>query len=252
MTERALELLNMEEENLFILDIGAGSGLSGEVISESEHVWIGVDISRDMLNVAVEKEVEGDLIQLDMGQGLKFRAGAFDAAISISAVQWLCVAGKKSDNPYKRIARFFNDLYVSLKAGGRAVLQFYPENKEQIDMLTSSALKAGFSGGLVVDYPNSTKAKKMYLVLDAGGVQTQQGIVTIKGLEEEQNEEETKVEFKLGSKKIEKQKAGSKKPKFKSKQWILNKKDKQRKKGLDVVKDSKYTGRKRQNLGMFG
>lgn len=57
-----------------------------------------------------------------MGQGLKFRAGAFDAAISISAIQWLCVASKKSDNPYKRIARFFSDLYVLLKSGGRAVL----------------------------------------------------------------------------------------------------------------------------------
>ena len=74
------------------------------------------------LDVAVEKEVEGDLLQVDMGQGLKFRAGAFDAAISISAIQWLCVASKKSDNPYKRIARFFSDLYVLLKSGGRAVL----------------------------------------------------------------------------------------------------------------------------------
>lgn len=31
--------------------------------------------------------------------------------------------------------------------------------------------KKGFSGGIVVDFPNSTKAKKMYLVIDAGGNQ---------------------------------------------------------------------------------
>jgi len=36
-------------------------------------------------------------------------------------------------------------------------------------MITKAAMKAGFSGGLVVDYPNSSKAKKLYLVLDAGG-----------------------------------------------------------------------------------
>jgi 18S rRNA (guanine1575-N7)-methyltransferase len=36
-------------------------------------------------------------------------------------------------------------------------------------MITKSALKSGFSGGLVVDFPNSTKARKMYLVIDAGG-----------------------------------------------------------------------------------
>lgn len=37
-------------------------------------------------------------------------------------------------------------------------------------MITAQAMKAGFQGGLVVDYPNSTKAKKYFLVLNAGGV----------------------------------------------------------------------------------
>lgn len=40
------------------------------------------------------------------------------------------------------------------------VLQFYPENGEQLEMLTSAALRSGFGGGVVVDFPNSTKAKK--------------------------------------------------------------------------------------------
>ena len=35
--------------------------------------------------------------------GFNFRPGVFDAVISISAIQWLCVAGKKRDNPYKRL-----------------------------------------------------------------------------------------------------------------------------------------------------
>lgn len=30
-------------------------------------------------------------------------------------------------------------------------------------------MKAGFSGGIVVDYPNSTKAKKYFLVLMTSG-----------------------------------------------------------------------------------
>lgn len=51
----------------------------------------------------------------------------------------------------------------------RAVFQFYPENAEQIELITSQAMKAGFYGGLVVDYPNSTKAKKYFLVLMTGG-----------------------------------------------------------------------------------
>ena len=64
-----------------------------------------------MLGVANERELEGDLACGDLGEGLPFRlkvnqlvnfmhtlfisrAGAFDGAISISALQWLCNADK--------------------------------------------------------------------------------------------------------------------------------------------------------------
>ena len=35
-------------------------------------------------------------------------------------------------------------------------------------MITNAALKNGFQGGVIVDYPNSKKAKKYYLFLMAG------------------------------------------------------------------------------------
>ena len=51
MTERALELLNLpEESDMLLLDIGCGSGISGEVVSENGHFWVGFDISRSMLS----------------------------------------------------------------------------------------------------------------------------------------------------------------------------------------------------------
>jgi len=147
-----------------------------------------------------------------MGQGFNFRPGVFDGAVSISALQWLCVAGKKCDNPYKRLNTFFSSLYKCLRTGGRAVLQFYPDGKDQIEMITTSALKQGdfylrkihefsrkflgFSGGVVIDFPNSSKAKKLYLVIDAGGVGTNHDIVMIEGLKEEaEGEEEDKNEI---------------------------------------------------------
>lgn len=54
-------------------------------------------------------------------------------------------------------------------------------------MITSAAMKSGFSGGLVIDYPNSTKAKKYYLVLEAG-VRRNLGIVEVKGKTEMDDE----------------------------------------------------------------
>lgn len=54
----------------------------------------------------------------------------------------------------------------------------------------------GFSGGIIIDYPNSSKAKKMYLVIDAGGVSSNHDIVLIEGLKEEnakENENEDDV-----------------------------------------------------------
>lgn len=101
---------------------------------------------------------------------MPFRAGTFDGAVSVSALQWLCYADKSSYNPVKRLYCFFSSLYACLSRDARAVLQFYPENSEQIELVTTQATKAGFYGGVVVDFPNSTKAKKMFLVLMTGGV----------------------------------------------------------------------------------
>jgi 18S rRNA (guanine1575-N7)-methyltransferase len=50
MTHRALELLNLPpDEPAFLLDIGCGSGLSGEILEEEGYVWAGVDIAPSML-----------------------------------------------------------------------------------------------------------------------------------------------------------------------------------------------------------
>ena len=36
------------------------AGLSGECLDEQGHFWVGMDISPSMLEVAVEREVEGN------------------------------------------------------------------------------------------------------------------------------------------------------------------------------------------------
>ncbi|KAI1383530.1 S-adenosyl-L-methionine-dependent methyltransferase [Hypoxylon trugodes] len=243
MTHRALELLDLSSPS-FILDVGCGSGLSGEILSSipteegGPHVWVGMDVSASMLDVALQRDVEGDLLLADIGQGVPFRAGTFDAAISISAIQWLCNAESSDVSPAGRLSRFFNGLYASLKRGGRAVCQFYPKNDEQKKMITGAAVKAGFGAGLLEDDPE-TKNVKVYLVLTVGGgnLDGNGGDITgvIKGMDgvdvmdARRGNRSGKGEIKKGSK-----------------AWIVKKKEQMERKGKVVKATSKYTGRKRR------
>ncbi|CDK27751.1 unnamed protein product [Kuraishia capsulata CBS 1993] len=226
MTLRALEILNLEAgKRHFVLDVGCGSGLSGEILSQEGHEWIGMDISPSMLAIGLDREADGDLFLSDMGDGIPFRAGVFDAAISISAIQWLCNADRADVEPKLRLKRFFDTLYSSLKKGGKCVFQFYPSNENQIEQITSSAKLAGFQCGLVVDDPESKKNKKHYLVLQNG----------------------TGRALNLANMELENTRTvKAKKRQESTKDYIMRKKELMRKRGRVVAKDSKYTARKRR------
>ncbi|KAJ8870058.1 hypothetical protein PR048_029069 [Dryococelus australis] len=242
MSERALELLVLPDHPCYILDLGCGSGLSGHVIEDNSHMWVGIDISPAMLGVAVEREIEGDLILGDLGHGVPFRAGAFDAAVSVSALQWLCNADRKFHNPVKRLYKFFSTLYACLSRTARAVFQFYPENNEQVELITSQAMKAGFFGGVVVDYPNSTKAKKFFLVLMTGESMS----ALPAGLGAEDNVDRNRIQYsKKGNSKHDPLRGTKGKLAKKSKAWIKQKKQRWARQGKETRPDSKYTGRHR-------
>jgi 18S rRNA (guanine1575-N7)-methyltransferase len=294
LTERALELLALPSNRpCLLLDLGCGSGLSGEAIAEAGHHWVGMDIAPAMLDVAMKRAAEeeeddddddsdeedegeqamaaeqqqqqqpqhrpptsGDLALSDLGHGIPVRQGTFDGAVSISAVQWLCNADRASHDPRRRMKAFFQTLYRSLRRGGRAVLQIYPEGPQQAEMLVSSAMRAGFGGGLVVDYPHSTRAKKYFLVLMAGGAggADMPSAKGENGSEEGNSEEEEEMEVEegggvrvVGRKQHRGRHRGKGgKVEKKSRAWILKKKEQARGKGLGVVRpDTKYTGRKR-------
>ncbi|CAI5959247.1 unnamed protein product [Closterium sp. NIES-64] len=238
---------------------GCGSGLSGEALSEAGHHWVGLDISPAMLDVAAERAVDGDLMLSDMGQGLPLRNAVFDGAISISAVQWLCNADKSSHNPRLRLKAFFQSLYRSLARGGRAALQIYPNGAPQLEMISKAAMQAGFSGGLVVDYPHSTRAKKYFLCLVAGPAGSRPmpkgkgGDGESEESEDEDGSDESDGEGRtVGYEQRQRQRPG-KKQKLngkgaKGRNWVLKKKEHRRQRGdMDVPRDTKYTARKRKS-----
>jgi 18S rRNA (guanine1575-N7)-methyltransferase len=179
-----------------------------------------------------------------MGSGLPFRPATFDACISISALQWLCYSNSKEQNPRRRLTRFFSSLYNVMKRGGRAVLQFYPETAEQAVLISETATRVGFAGGVVVDYPNSAKAKKHYLVLsfDRSAAQKLNGGGELETSLLKQQHVDVVGTSRADGKKM---KPARKKKGVKTKDWIVQKKETQRKKGKDVRPDSKFTARKR-------
>lgn len=85
-------------------------------------------------------------------------------------LQWLLNAetSHPTSSPPHRLTRFFTTLHSALRNPSRAVLQFYPSSDDQVQLITSIAQRAGFSGGIVVDYPNSKKARKVFLCLFVG------------------------------------------------------------------------------------
>ena len=192
LADRALQLLDLPANvPALLLDAGCGTGYSGRPLEKAGHTWIGTDISMNMLQSGVaaaagsrsssvggggggmEASAGGrrrrvpQVLCDDLGRGFAFRNGVFDGCVSISAVQWLCHTTNPQHDPHKRVKKFFTALRAVLASGAKAVLQLYPEQPEHMGMLRDAAASAGFSGGLVVDYPWSERSKKLFLVLVA-------------------------------------------------------------------------------------
>lgn len=175
------------------------------------------------------------------------RIKIIDMLYSVSVLQWLCNADKTINRPKARLQRFFSTLYASLDKGARAVFQFYPENDDQIQLIIDVATKCGFEGGLLVDYPNSKKAKKYYLCLFAGvqsGIKNQ--MPKALGEDGEMHPDEAKSIQYEKRRQITRRRKSDRKS-MKGKDWINNKKKVARDRGDKVVaNDSKFTGRKRK------
>lgn len=166
-----------------------------------------------------------------------------DARVSsISVVQWLLNADSTSHSPAQRLTRFFTTLHSCLRNPSRAVFQFYPSSDDQVHMLTSAAQRAGFGGGVVVDYPNSAKKRKMYLCLMVGQSEIPKGLG-------ENGMEVGDEAGAAGGDKVKNEKRRKERAKGKKavkgavdKEWILKKKDLYRTRGKEgVPRDSKVS-----------
>ncbi|KAH9101006.1 hypothetical protein Ae201684P_007195 [Aphanomyces euteiches] len=221
IAERAIELLNLPaDKEHFILDVGCGSGLSGLALQEAGHAWVGCDIR-------ICSTSRSNVIAVVMSFYKTWAVVFHSVRASLMA----------EHTARKRLMRFFGSLYTCLKRGGRAIIQLYPETPEQMEEISSSAMRCGFSGGLVIDYPNSAKAKKYYLCLIAGHDPTAKV-----NLPKALVGDPAAAAFEA---RREKNKKGKHRESLKNKDWVLAKKERYRKQGKGVKSDSKFTARRR-------
>ncbi|KAL4175971.1 hypothetical protein KRP22_000928 [Phytophthora ramorum] len=180
LTRHALELLQVESEELtqsragddvfFLLDLGAGSGLS----TQAAQIWfqerklpvftLAFDISASMLLLAPKEEQEtqacADFYCGNAAQKLPIRDGVLDAAIGVSMLQWLQPKG---------LEICFASLLKQLSGHhkSRAVFQVYPSGLAYVDIMEKTGLRVGFDRAEVfVSFPHATTAKKWFFCLE--------------------------------------------------------------------------------------
>jgi SAM-dependent methyltransferase len=148
------------------LDLGSGSGFSivatFELAAAPKDLFIlGCDVSMDMLGLSkthltqrLPKNLRHhvDLVCCDFGQGLPFRADLFDAAVSISALQWL-------NTPVTQ-QRLFRSLQHSLKPAATAVFQFYPETSQYLESIIAVSRESHLQAATVMDMMHHTLKQK--------------------------------------------------------------------------------------------
>ena len=192
LTTRCLDMLCLEDDarEEVLLDIGCGSGLSGETLTRHGYrAWVGIDASAAMLERATrgrsapkrtadEKERRGNIedppargavLRGDFSQGLPFRAGAFDGCVSVSAAQWLCAGTESTDENDENendetLRRFFARLRFALRPGARAALQVYPKTVRETAAFEAAIRDVEhLTGVAVVAFPHENKSKKLFV-----------------------------------------------------------------------------------------
>jgi 18S rRNA (guanine1575-N7)-methyltransferase len=160
ITVRALELLAVAPPAR-LLDAGCGSGFSSLIAQQVGFQVCGFDLDKKMVAAAKKNKIDakqGDLTSIP------YPDHSFDAAISISALQWLG-AGKSAKDASAEYYKSAKEFARVLRPGSRAVIQFYPKGEDEAFCAGKAFRKAGFAVTLQIDSADNPKRRKTFLVL---------------------------------------------------------------------------------------
>ncbi len=149
---RGLQLVPIPE-GAGVLDAGCGTGFGMQLLSRLGYSVSGFDASEEMISRARAKGfnvVVGDM------RRIPFPDSAFEAIVSISALQWV---------PLKERLKAAREFRRVLADGGVAVVQFYPASEREALATGRLFRRAGFKATLHTDNSDNPRKRKIFLLL---------------------------------------------------------------------------------------
>ena len=159
----------LDGNRYIIVDLGCGSGFSSEILVESGHRVISIDILIDMLFLAKTKkkisENKKDLVLIlaDINY-LPLRKASINHIISISAYNFIIHGTETIRDKFKAVNNTAMYLKKILKPNGRIIIEFYPKDEEELELFISSFNNNGFVGFMIKKNP-AQKAGQTYFLL---------------------------------------------------------------------------------------
>ena len=152
----------LDGNRYIIVDLGCGSGFSSEILVDSGHRVIGIDILIDMLSKAKTKK-NLELILADINY-LPLRKASINHILSISAYNFIIHGTETIRDKFKAVNNTAMYLKKILKPNGRIIIEFYPKDEEELKLFISSFNNNGFDGFMIKKNP-AQKAGQTYLLL---------------------------------------------------------------------------------------
>ncbi|MFW9988759.1 MAG: class I SAM-dependent methyltransferase [Candidatus Odinarchaeota archaeon] len=159
----------ISRDSHLILDLGCGTGFSSEILIQNGFRVIGIDILNDMLLKAREKKKiiknynNLELILADINH-LPFKMNTIDFIISISSYNFITYGLEKYGEKVKLLNDTAQYLHRILKKNGRIIIEFYPQNENELKMFNNSFINNNFEGYMVKSNPNQ-KSGQTFLLL---------------------------------------------------------------------------------------
>ncbi|RUS85551.1 hypothetical protein EGW08_006694 [Elysia chlorotica] len=154
-----LDLSSLQQTKIDLLSPKFRNHLRSKAISVNIQPDLDTISTSPLRNKLNALSPAADVVRWDLRRGLPFKQNSFDLAISISFLQWLFYG-----NPKDQLDRFFATLKSVLCPNGRAILQFYPQNRKQLEEAVERAMPY-FRGVVLGDYPHLDRGRKLFLIL---------------------------------------------------------------------------------------